>query len=262
MEEADRYTAYHAPCDHYYCRPCLMDLVQACTRDESLFPLRCCQQNFVFDEVITRISFNLAMLFRDKAREFSILVNHRVYCPNSLCSAFLGSSERLRRDTRCDECWTVVCTRCKDIAHPGELCGEDRALSQVRNLAESQGWQTCPGCHAIVELSQGCFHMTCTCHAQFCYLCASPWKTCACPQWDEDRLIHTARERVVNEVGQRGVVAAPLVYENLVHERVEELRVNHACPFHFWTYRHGGGVCSWCNNFLPEYLMVCRLQRS
>jgi hypothetical protein len=39
-----------------------------------------------------------------------------------------------------------------------------------------------------VELSTGCFHMTCRCKAQFCYLCAARWKSCACVQWNERRL--------------------------------------------------------------------------
>jgi hypothetical protein len=30
--------------------------------------------------------------------------------------------------------------------------------------------------------------MICRCSHAFCYLCGVPWKTCTCPQWDEDFL--------------------------------------------------------------------------
>lgn len=47
----------------------------------------------------------------------------------------------------------------------------------------------------MIELTTGCFHMTCRCKTQFCYLCSSPWKTCQCPRWDEQRLVTRAEEQ-------------------------------------------------------------------
>lgn len=42
----------------------------------------------------------------------------------------------------------------------------------------------------------GCYHMTCRCKTEFCYLCKATWKTCRCVQWDERRLFRVAEERV------------------------------------------------------------------
>lgn len=41
-EENHLYDVLQAPCDHFYCRFCFHSLVDASTRDESLFPPRCC----------------------------------------------------------------------------------------------------------------------------------------------------------------------------------------------------------------------------
>lgn len=78
---------------------------------------------------------------------------------------------------------------CKQTTHPGDTCSETTAILAVRALAKAEKWQTCVGCNAIVELLQGCYHMICRCGAQFCYLCAAPWKQCQCPRWDENRII-------------------------------------------------------------------------
>jgi hypothetical protein len=46
----------------------------------------------------------------------------------------------------------------------------------------------------MVELKEGCNHMTCRCTAEFCMVCGSKWKTCDCPWFnyrqlpDSDRL--------------------------------------------------------------------------
>jgi len=175
--------SFRAPCGHDYCRPCLVDLARASTRDESLFPLRCCTHHyFDLDEVSPFLTLDLLALLRKKAVEFGTPPANRVYCTNSSCSTFLGPSGATRTDITCPLCETVVCSSCKNIAHPNEACGENAAVLKLRALAAEKRWQTCPSCHAIVELSQGCFHITCRCQASFCYLCAAPWKTCSCRQ--------------------------------------------------------------------------------
>jgi len=57
-------------------------------------------------------------------------------------------------------------------------------------------------CRFFVELEVGCYHMTCRCGHEFCYLCTSRWKTCSCPQWDEGRLLQQARRQVEVQVSQ------------------------------------------------------------
>ena len=245
-----------APCGHYYCRDCLVNLVEACTRDESLFPLRCCKQALPIRDVRPFLPLKIRALFLEKSAEFSTPSLSRIYCPNPTCSIFLGPSDVSTRDIRCPRCATTVCLACKQRAHHGENCAESAMTLEVKALARSENWQTCPGCNAIIELDQGCHHMTCRCRTEFCYVCAARWKNCTCPQWEEARLLGTAERRVVNEMGVRAQAAAPDIFLERVRERVADLRVNHDCVNHRWRYRHGGGRCEECSHTLPQYLLV------
>ena len=176
------------PCEHYYCKSCLVTLVDAFTRDESLFPLRCCQEPIPVAEILPILPLALCFLFEQKIAEFSVLARDRLYCSNPDCSTFLGSSEGQLSLSAigCPYCLVDTCPQCKESAHPGEGCGVSTSNDALHALALSQEWQTCPGCNAVVELNLGCYHMTCRCKTQFCYLCAAVWKTCDCVQWEED----------------------------------------------------------------------------
>jgi len=249
----------NTPCGHYYCRDCLVALVESFTRDESLFPLRCCQDPIPIEAVLPALSLGLRTLFRHKHAEFSILSKNRLYCSNPICSTFLGSSEYrlLISGIECPSCHTNTCPQCKELAHPGEECGVSASNEEFQALAKSQGWQTCPGCHVVVELNMGCYHMTCRCRTQFCYLCAARWKTCGCVQWDERRLLVAAQQGVENEVGQAAAARmAPAVFAERVGRRAATLRDNHHCERHSWAYRAGGGTCGECHNDLPSFLLV------
>ncbi|KAL4256603.1 RBR-type E3 ubiquitin transferase [Pleurotus pulmonarius] len=245
-------------CGHDWCSPCLVDLVTACLKDESLYPLRCCGQNFIESEIFASLrDRRLLSQFRLKAREFATPPLQRVYCPAPRCSSFLGPASNVKKSVGCEGCGETVCLACKSLYHGDEDCVEQAALTELKDLAREQGWQTCPGCHAVVELLYGCYHMTCRCRAEFCYVCAVPWKQCQCAQWDEERLLDTARQRVANDMGREAIIQ-PRLYQEQVREAVNHLRGNHDCQRHLWRYRNGGGRCEECYHNLPQFLLVCR----
>lgn len=256
------------PCDHYYCHGCLMDLIETFNKDESLYPLRCCQQPIPPGEIIPLItSKKLRQTFERKSTEYSIPSKERVYCCTSWCSTFLGGSavggaahDDLGIGIVCFICEASTCPHCGKESHIDSDCVPDEETEQVKTLAKQEGWQTCPGCQSIVELHHGCYHITCRCQFQFCYVCAVQWKDCQCPQWDEARLLDTAHRRVENQLGtvqlRRQSVATTT---NLVQRMMTDLRVNHNCTVHSWSYRLGEGQCEECHWHAPKFLFVRRI---
>ncbi|OCH93921.1 hypothetical protein OBBRIDRAFT_701325, partial [Obba rivulosa] len=184
------------PCGHHYDKGCILDLFESATKDESLFPPRCCKRQIPLSSVQTHMSADLLQRFNDKSKEFSTL--KRVYCANPVCSHFLGpqqdstaswsffSSVPTTKACPAAGCITTTCLRCKNkVTEPLHSCTENTQDSQVLNLGRAAGWARCPGCETMIELNHGCFHMTCRCRTEFCYVCKARWKTCRCPQWDE-----------------------------------------------------------------------------
>ena len=100
-------------------------LVEGFTRDESLFPLRCCQDLIPVAEVLPTLPLILCSLFQQKNAESSVLTRDRLYCSSHNCSTFLGSSEgRLSFSAiKFPRCLVNTCLRCKESAHSGEGCG-------------------------------------------------------------------------------------------------------------------------------------------
>lgn len=174
-------TEIKAPCGHFFDRDCLQDLFRRATTDESLFPPQCCVTEIPVDLVRQYFDYPVISAFETKAIEFN--TKDRVYCCRPTCSAFLGAVTSERADMTCPSCNAVTCGSCKDEFRDRSHVCVPRIEESVAHLAQEQQWQRCPDCHHLVELNQGCFHITCVCGSQFCYLCAAPWKECDCPQF-------------------------------------------------------------------------------
>ncbi|KAI0746964.1 hypothetical protein C8Q80DRAFT_810441 [Daedaleopsis nitida] len=192
-----------APCDHYYDKECVLALFTAALRDETLFPPRCCRKRIPVTLVQPHLSPEALSQFKSKVKE--LRVEKRVYCAKPSCSRFLGAQYEgvlpglLAPNLKCPArgCGTYTCSWCKNEIKRGERhrCEESSADLRVLALGQEAGWVRCPGCEAMIELTMGCYHMTCRCKTQFCYLCRARWKTCQCPQWEERRLVAAAEER-------------------------------------------------------------------
>ena len=210
----------------------------------------------MFESVRQHLGYRLATEFQSKATEFS--TPDRVYCHRPTCSAFLGAATPTITLLRCTICASYTCAHCKEAYHPMRLCSS-ASDTAVLDLAAREGWKRCPGCHSLVELSVGCFHMTCRCRKQFCYLCTETWKNCSCPQWDENRLVAVAEDRVNREIRAQPRAAprpAALVFQARVAQMAARLRDDHECGHFNWRYRAGGGRCEVCHYNLPQYLLV------
>jgi len=171
-------------CLHTYDLPCLIQLFWSNKNNEAMFPPRCCGQQIPLGTLRrswgeTGISANLLNEFEAKATEYE--TPNRVYCSVPSCSRFLGAKQDSPSDIAC-ECGTRTCSACSEMAHAPLACPNVKSnVLQMLLLAESQGWQRCPGCHGLVERIEGCRHMTCRCGVGFCYFCSAKWRTCQCP---------------------------------------------------------------------------------
>ncbi|KZP34610.1 hypothetical protein FIBSPDRAFT_809975 [Athelia psychrophila] len=215
-----------APCGHYYDIACAKELFEAATRDESLFPPRCCRTEISFAYVRPHLTAAIATLFTEKQTELA--TPNRVYCAKPSCSRFLGPRSTgffaWPLDCPAPGCKTRTCPSCKGEMGPGRHeCKVDETDEQILALGRTAGWARCPRCAAMIELNLGCFHMTCRCRAEFCYLCTARWKTCACTQWDETRLVAAAEERVAQRFGPVAAARPNQIVRPV--QRPQELRV-------------------------------------
>ncbi|EPQ53528.1 hypothetical protein GLOTRDRAFT_22378, partial [Gloeophyllum trabeum ATCC 11539] len=172
-------------CGHSYDPACLLALFEVSTRDESLFPPRCCTLPIPLRLAINHMTTEFSKLFFEKSKEYS--TPKRVYCAKPSCSRFLGPQVEgtfvTARILKCT-CGAKTCPCCKELVQHGakhackvELDAADRA---VLALVEREGWARCPGCGALVERTQGCDHMVCKCRTNFCYQCKMRRESCRC----------------------------------------------------------------------------------
>ncbi|KAF2016225.1 hypothetical protein BU24DRAFT_197075 [Aaosphaeria arxii CBS 175.79] len=186
-------------CGHHMCHSCLKRQFTLSVSDPQHMPPKCCTEEHIPLKHVDRLfDDKFKRLWNKKYQEYTS--SNRIYCPMKGCGEWIKPSKiKLdmttgRKYARCGRCSTKVCVLCSSRFHTRRECPRDEETNRIVQMAKDQGWQRCYKCKAIVELKEGCNHMTCRCTAQFCMMCALPWKTCNCPWFtyqnldDEDRL--------------------------------------------------------------------------
>jgi hypothetical protein len=126
------------------------------TKDETLFPPRCCRQAIPFDRVENKLSPDYVRRF--KVAEVGFGTKNRVYCSNRECGIFVLPNNVLGDIGHCQGCGSDACAICKQAGHSGD-CPDDPDLQATLKLASEKGWRRCNNCHRMVEISYGCNHM-------------------------------------------------------------------------------------------------------
>ncbi|KAK3118179.1 hypothetical protein QOZ80_9BG0695380 [Eleusine coracana subsp. coracana] len=105
----------------------------------------------------------------------------------------------------CVKCRGSFCISCKVPWHDRMICYDYKRSypharpedAKLQNLAKQRLWRQCIKCKHMIELAEGCYHMTCVCGYEFCYTCGKVWKdkkaTCSCVLWDEWNIIRNQR---------------------------------------------------------------------
>jgi hypothetical protein len=105
----------------------------------------------------------------------------------------------------------------------------------VLQMGEKSGWRRCYKCRNLVELTQGCSHITCRCKAQFCYICGAVWDpVVGCPNYcngeeelerrrleEEQRVAEAEKEKSAREEAERLELEEKLAAEKRTAESEE-----------------------------------------
>ncbi|KAI5235239.1 hypothetical protein E4T43_09402 [Aureobasidium subglaciale] len=185
------------PCGHRMCNSCLRRIFTMSIKDPQHMPPKCCSSDHIpLKHVDHLFDDRFKLLWNTKYQEYT--TKNRIYCPAKGCGQWIkpANIHKLngRKCGRCPSCRTNVCTLCNNKFHTNRDCPNDPDTKKLVDMAKEKGWQRCHNCRAMIELREGCNHMTCRCGADFCMICASPWKTY------RDRLNHMrVPETLVNQ---------------------------------------------------------------
>ncbi|KAL7271737.1 hypothetical protein RUND412_005477 [Rhizina undulata] len=206
MELTPLFTTISAPCDHTYCYDCIRTLFTNATTDEEQYPPRCCTQEITIDLAWDILSDLEIANFFEKAEEYSS--TNRIYCSNTSCNALIPDASVKGDLATCVACNQVTCAMCKRGQHRGD-CPEDPDLMATLELGAKSGWMRCKLCHALVELSSGCQHITCRCKAQWCYRCGKDWRTCGHNTYDSKRHDRRVEDLTIRDADVNANTVAP-----------------------------------------------------
>lgn len=205
-------------CRHRFCFPCMsqhveVKLTHGCVPS---CPHEGCNIKLTVDGCKQFLSSKWVEVWTKRLEEAAIPESDKVYCPYPNCSALMTLSgiDRSRQAcssshpfptaigcTECKQCHKLFCIECRVPWHIGMSCQEyQRRAPQLHSvdakfhlLAKNSRWKRCTKCKHMIELAEGCNHMTCRCGFEFCYVCGAEWKnkkaTCNCVLWDENNII-------------------------------------------------------------------------
>ncbi|OAG16337.1 hypothetical protein CC77DRAFT_1065356 [Alternaria alternata] len=167
-------------CGHRMCYGCLKRQFTLSVKDPAHMPPRCCTSEHIPLKYADRLfDDKFKVQWNKKFQEYTTA--NRLYCPSKGCGQWIKPSKIKmdptygRKYARCSSCNTKVCVLCNSKFHTKRECPKDEETNRLVEMAKEKGWQR-------------------RCTAQFCMVCAAPWKTCNCPWFnyqhipDDDRL--------------------------------------------------------------------------
>ncbi|ESR61991.1 hypothetical protein CICLE_v10014925mg [Citrus x clementina] len=200
-------------CSHKFCSHCMRTYIDGKVQSSQV-PIRCpqlrCKYFISTVECKSFLPLSSYESLETALAEANILHSDRIYCPFPNCSVLLDPRECLsarassssQSDNSCVECPVCersICVECGVPWHSSLSCEEYQNLPleerdagdiTLHRLAQNKRWRRCQQCRRMIELTHGCYHMTCWCGHEFCYSCGAEYRdgqqTCQCAFWDED----------------------------------------------------------------------------
>lgn len=191
LEETSPSRTADLKCGHRMCNSCLRRLFRMSTTDPQHMPPRCCSQEPIPLRYVEQLfDADFKKIWNRKFSEYT--TRNRLYCPSRKCGEWIMPDsirrENGRKVARCGRCKTKVCGSCGLNYHSSTTCPNDEATNKFLSQAQDEGWKRCYRCQAVVELREGCNHMTCRCGAEFCMKCGVKWKGCNCPWFNHNAM--------------------------------------------------------------------------
>ncbi|KAL4949279.1 hypothetical protein BDW69DRAFT_174795 [Aspergillus filifer] len=148
-------------CEHRYCNGCLKTLFKVATDGEDFVQPQCCGTPIPLALIERELTSSEIKQF--KSAEVEFLSVDKIYCSDTSCDSFIASPYIKGDQATCPKCDHNTCIKCKNEYHVKEDCPADPALHAVLTLARDRGWQRCYACKTMVELGEGCYHITYAC---------------------------------------------------------------------------------------------------
>jgi len=152
-------------CGHRMCHSCLRRQFMLSVSDPQHMPPTCCTAEHIPLKYVERLfDDKFKRQWNRKYQEYTTA--NRLYCPTKGCGEWIKPSKvRMdltygRKYARCGRCNTKVCVMCNGRFHTKRECPRDEETNRLVAMAKEKGWQRCYNCKAVVELKEGCNHMT------------------------------------------------------------------------------------------------------
>ncbi|KAI9668315.1 MAG: hypothetical protein M1829_005519 [Trizodia sp. TS-e1964] len=180
---------YTLPCTHNCCSNCLRVVLTQAINEDTMMPPRCCNTPIQSALVKSILDEDQQQMFLNSMLRVSTPTENRVYCPNPACGEFIPRRNHI------------------DPKHPFELTCRDWELDAVLQIGQARRWRRCYKCLLLVESIEGHTHMTCSCEAEFCYICGGVWDAtdgcpnlCDGPEATERRRVEAEEKRQAEEL--------------------------------------------------------------
>lgn len=171
-----------AGCLHTYCFSCMKQHVEVKLL-HGIIP-KCPHEGCTSELNINRcerfLTPKLIEIMKQRLKEASIPSTDKVYCPYPRCSELMSKSQasnyarkeavqdRVFGERKCVKCNGFFCVNCEVPWHYNMRCKEYKRLNpspsedtKLKSLASRNLWRQCVKCKHMIELAEGCYHMTC-----------------------------------------------------------------------------------------------------
>lgn len=183
-EERPSFMMITLKCSHTFCSHCMRTYVDGKIHSSQV-PIRCpelrCKYRISMVDCRSFLTSTSYESLEKTFKEENVLHLDGIYCPFSNCSVLLDPHECLsmrassssQSDNSCIECLVCqrsICMDCEVPWHSSMSCEEYQSLPleerdvidiTLHRQPQNERWRRCQQCRRMIELTQGCYHMTC-----------------------------------------------------------------------------------------------------